>query len=265
MTELRNSVTVITGAGGGIGRALADSMASRGARLALVDVDEVALGSVAAELSRTGCTVSTHVTDVSDRDAMAALPDEVLRHHGAVDILVNNAGVSVGALFDDHSVDDAEWLLGINLDGVVHGCAFFLPVLKESPAAHIVNVSSMFGVLPMPGQAIYSASKSAVRGLSDALGAELAGTSVRVTTVHPGAVRSDVIRSARMPDEAAKAKALALQQRFGMATDSAAEKIVRAVERNKLRVVVGADAHVADVLGRLLPVTSRRLLGRVVR
>jgi short-subunit dehydrogenase len=261
LKTLQSKVVVITGAASGIGQALARAMAARGAVLALVDVDEAGLEAICAELSATGSTVSWHKVDVSDRGAMEQLPQAIVDIHGCVEVLINNAGVSVGAMFDDHSIDDAEWLLDINLMGVIYGCKFFLPFLKQAPEAHIVNVSSMFGFFSMPGQAIYSASKAGVRGFSEALWTELAKTSVRVTTVHPGAIRSNVIRSSRMLDEDLKVKAAELQEKYGMPAEKAAKKIVRAVERNKLRVVVGVDAHIGEFLKRLIPVSFQRLLG----
>jgi short-subunit dehydrogenase len=265
LKTLHKKVVVITGAASGIGQALARAMAAKGAVLALVDVDEAGLESICAELSRTGSTVSTYVVDVSDREAMEQLPQAIVNTHGCVEVLINNAGVSVGAMFDEHSIDDAEWVLDINLKGVIYGCKFFLPFLKQAPEAHIVNVSSMFGLFSMPGQAIYSASKAGVRGFSEALWTELSNTSVHVTTVHPGTIRSNVIRSSRMLDDAMKAKATELQEKYGMPTDKAAQKIVRAVEKDKLRVVVGADAHIGEFLKRLLPVSFQRLLGSFFR
>lgn len=261
MKTLTGKTVVVTGAASGIGRALARRLASQGAILALVDKDEAGLIDLCDELAGTACVVSLHVVDVSCRTSMEQLPRDVLARHKAVDVLINNAGVSVGAMFDDHTIDDAEWLLGINLMGVVYGCKFFLPYLKQSPEAHIVNVSSMFGLFSMPGQAIYSASKAGVRALSEALWTELSGTTVRVTTVHPGTIRSNVIRSSRMFDAQAQEKAVALQQKYGMPTDKAALKIVNAIERNKLRVVVGADAHIAELLKRLFPISFQRFIG----
>jgi short-subunit dehydrogenase len=265
LKTLHNKVVVITGAASGIGQALARSMAARGAVLALVDVDAPGLQSICAELSESGSAVSSHIVDVSDRASMEQLPQDVVNVHGTVDVLVNNAGVSVGAMFDDHSIDDAEWLLDINLKGVIYGCKFFLPYLKQAPEAHIVNVSSMFGFFSMPGQAMYSASKAGVRGFSEALWTELSKTSVHVTTVHPGTIRSNVIRSSRMLDAQGQLKAAELQEKFGMPTDKAAQKIVRAIEKNKLRVVIGADAHIGELLKRILPVSFQRLLGLFFR
>ena len=265
LRSMNKKVVVITGAASGIGKALARCMAERGAILALADIDEAGLQSICVDLSNTGSSVSSHLVDVSNRAEMEQLPQDIINTHGSVDVLINNAGVSVGAMFDDHSIDDAEWLLDINLKGVIYGCKFFLPYLKQSPEANIVNVSSMFGFFSMPGQAIYSASKAGVRGFSEALWTELSNTAVHVMTVHPGTIRSNVIRSSRMLDAQAQSKAAELQDKFGMPPEKAAEKIVRAIERNKLRVVVGADAHIGEFLKRLFPVSLQRLLGLFFR
>jgi short-subunit dehydrogenase len=265
LKTLQDKVVVITGAASGIGQALARTAAARGAVLALVDVDESGVQSLCRELSQTGNAVSSHIADVSNRARMEQLPGEIANVHGSIDVLINNAGVSVGAMFDDHSIEDAEWLLDINLKGVIYGCKFFLPYLKRAPEAHIVNLSSMFGFFSMPGQAMYSASKAGVRGFSEALWTELSKTSVHVTTVHPGTIRSNVIRSSRMLDNEAQLKAAALQDKFGMPTDKAAKKIVRAIEKNRLRVVIGVDAHIGEFLKRVFPVTFQRLLGLFFR
>ena len=260
MRDLRDKVVVVTGAASGIGRGLARGLSAKGARLALVDLDEARLADVAAELEAAGQRVSRHVADVGDRQRMQALPDEVVAVHGGVDVLINNAGVSIGAMFADHSIDDAEWLLKINLMGVIYGCKFFLPVLLEAESAHIVNVSSMFGIFSMPGQAIYSTSKAGVRGFTEALWTELDGTSVNLTCVHPGGINTDVIRSARGMEADDKERAVAIQERFAMPAERAAAKIIRAIERDKRRVLVGVDAHIGVFLKRLFPVGFQRLI-----
>ncbi len=260
MLNLRGKVVVVTGAAGGIGEALARSLSARGAELALVDIDKARLAEIAEELESPGQHLSTHVADVSDRERMRSLPGEVVAAHGCVDVLINNAGVSVGAMFADHSIEDAEWLLQINLMGVLYGCKFFLPELLKRDRAHIVNLSSMFGIFAMPGQAIYSTSKAGVRAFSEALWTELDDTSVHVTSVHPGAIKSDVIRSARGMNSEDKERAVALQERFGMPTERAANKIIRAIEHDRRRVLIGADAHAGVFLKRLFPVGFQRLL-----
>ena len=260
MRNLRGKVVVVTGAASGIGKALARGLAAKGAQLALVDLDESRLAEIAAELAANGRCVSRHVADVGDRRRMQALPAEVVAEHGGVDVLINNAGVSVGAMFADHSIDDAEWLLRINLMGVVYGCKFFLPELTKAECAHIVNLSSMFGIFAMPGQAIYSTSKAGVRAFSEALWTELDGTGVRLTCVHPGGIRSDVIRSSRGMDPDDKARAVALQERYAMPAERAAAKIIRGIERDERRVLIGVDAHIGVGLKRLFPVGFQRLM-----
>ncbi len=260
MRNLRDKVVVVTGAANGIGRALARELSAKGAHLALVDIDESGLAEAAAELQTSGQRVSCHGADVADRRRMETLPDEVVAEHGCVDVLINNAGVSVGAMFADHSIDDAEWLLEINLMGVIYGCKFFLPELLKAEQAHIVNLSSMFGIFSMPGQALYSTSKAGVRAFTEALWTELDGTSVRLTSVHPGGIRSDVIRSSRGMDVEAKERAVALQERFAMPTERAAAKIIRAIEADRRRVLIGADAHLGVFLKRLFPVGFQRLM-----
>ena len=191
---------------------------------------------------------------------MQTLPDEVVAEHGCVDVLINNAGVSVGAMFADHPLDDAEWLLQINLMGVIYGCKFFLPELLKAERSHIVNLSSMFGIFAMPGQAIYSTSKAGVRAFTEALWTELDGTPVRLTSVHPGGIRTDVIRSARGMDPEDKVRAVGLQERFGMSAERAAAKIIRGIERDRRRVLIGVDAHIGVFLKRLFPVGFQRLM-----
>jgi short-subunit dehydrogenase len=260
MRRLEDKVVVITGAASGIGEALARGLAEKGAHLALVDVDREGLSRVGAELAAFTGRVSLHAADVSDRARMEALPAEVVAEHGSVDVLINNAGVTIGARFADHSIDDAEWLVGINLMGVLYGTKFFLPVLLASRDALIVNVSSMFGIFSMPGQAMYSASKAAVRGFTEALFTELDGTSVRLLSVHPGGIRTNVIRAARGMEADAKATAVDLQERFGMPAEKAAAKILGAMERDKRRLLIGVDAHIGVFLKRLFPIGFQRLL-----
>lgn len=265
MRNFANKVVVVTGAAAGIGEQLARALRAKGCHLALVDIDEAQLQALATELEGPKHRVSVHVADVGNRERMERLPAEVVEAHGGVDILINNAGVTVGAMFADHPIEDAEWLLQINLMGVLYGCKFFLPELLKAEEAHIVNLSSMFGMFAMPGQAIYSTSKAGVRAFTEALWTELDGTSVRLTSVHPGGIRTNVIRSARGMDPDQQASAAAMQDRFGMPAERAAAKIVRAIERDKRRVLIGLDAHIGVFLKRLFPVGLQRLLTFVFR
>lgn len=262
MRSLRDRVAVVTGAASGIGRATSELLARRGCDLALVDIDETGLAETAARVQAAGRKASTHVVDVADRAAMQALPDAVLREHGRVHVLVNNAGVSVAAPLEQHALEDFEWLMGINFWGVVYGCKFFLPHLLAQDQAHIVNLSSLFGIVGFPGQSSYCASKFAVRGFSESLLAELRGTRVGVTSVHPGAVRTNIVHATRAMGEAERQRTLEFFDRRGTPPEAAAERIVQAIERRKPRVLVTGTAHWVDRLKRLFPVLTQRLIAR---
>jgi NAD(P)-dependent dehydrogenase (short-subunit alcohol dehydrogenase family) len=201
MPFLANGVAVVTGAGSGIGRALARQLAVASSALALADIDEAGLQQTAASLSERGVQLSTHVVDVSDESAMRAFAQDVTARHKRVTLLINNAGVALHGRFEEISLDDLRWLMGINFWGVVHGVKYFLPMLKKQPRAHIVNISSVFGIVAPAGQAAYSSSKFAVRGFTEALRHELEGTSVFVSCVHPGGIRTPIARRARLGRE----------------------------------------------------------------
>lgn len=256
--NFQDRVAVITGAASGIGRSLALELARRGAHLALVDVGAEALAAVAKEAASQrgpeGRRVSTHVVDVADAGAMAALPGAVVATHGGVNLLVNNAGVSVTGTLEEQSLEDLRWIVGVNFWGVVHGCKFFLPHLKQTRGdAHIVNLSSMFGLIGLPTQSSYCATKFAVRGFSEAIWAELRGEGVGVTVVHPGGVRTNIVRASRTADADAKVKMIERFERMAMEPDEAARRILRAVERDDLRVVICREAVATDWIKRLLP------------
>jgi short-subunit dehydrogenase len=266
--KLRDRVAVVTGAGGGIGRAIAVALARRGCHVALADIDAAGLAETAAEVEALAARTSRHVVDVADRAAVAALPAALHAAHGRVDLLVNNAGVAVGGTFEQVSEADFDWLMAINFDAVVAMTRAFLPLLHASDDARIVNVSSVFGLISPPGQSAYSASKFAVRGFSNALRHELEGTRIGVTVAHPGGVATAIARSARAPagvsaEEIALRRA-ASQKMLRMAPARAGEIIVRAVERRRARVLVGGDAVVVALIERLAPVRYWRLLGRLL-
>ena len=254
----RGRTAVVTGAASGIGRAVAGALARRGCHLALADRDGGGLDETARRVGVHGVRVSTHVLDVTDRAAVAALPEAVAAEHGGADVLVNNAGVALGGTFEQVSEADFEWLFEVNFWGVVRMTRAFLPLLKASDDARLVNVSSIFGIIAPPGQVPYVSSKFAVRGFSMALKHELEGTSVGVTVVHPGGVATNIADSARAPEGAteaeivenrAQAKAL-----LTMPPEKAGEIIVEGVEKRKARVLVGSDARAAAALERLAPV-----------
>jgi NAD(P)-dependent dehydrogenase (short-subunit alcohol dehydrogenase family) len=262
--NLKGRVTVITGAGSGIGRAIALCVARRGGHLALADIDETGLSQTQAQASAAGVRVSGHRLDVTDRRAVAALPAEVLNVHGQADLLINNAGVALGGNFDLVSEADFDWLMEINFHAVVRMTRAFLPLLRASDDARIVNLSSVFGLIAPPGQSAYSASKFAVRGFSNSLRHELAGTRVGVSVVHPGGVATAIARNARIADGvSADERRLRLEvaeKMLRMPADKAGEIIVRGVEQRRARILVGTDAIIISLLERLAPVNYWRVL-----
>lgn len=258
--DLDQRVAVVTGAASGIGRATARCLAEKGCHLALVDIDEAGLEETRSSIARDDRKCTTHIADVSDKARMKELPNEIVEAHGQVHILVNNAGITVGAMFDDHGIEEIERLVGVNIWGVVYGCKFFLPQLKQADWAHIVNLSSMFGFFGMPGQACYSMTKAGVRALSEALWTELATTSVSVTSVHPGVVRTSLVRNAGIQDPGEREKAVEMAQKYGLDPDKAGRMIVRAIEHDEPRVLIGVDARVSAWLKRAFPVGLHRML-----
>ena len=269
---LQARTSLITGAAGGIGRATAVALARRGAHLALADIDEAGLertARLAADVAPTGLRVSRHRLDVADRDAIAALPALIHAAHGGLDVLINNAGVAVGGTFEQVSEADFDWLFSINFFGVVRMTRAFLPMLRQSDDARIVNISSLFGLIATPGQTAYTASKYAVRGFSESLRHELAGSPIGVTTVHPGGVATAIATSARAP-QGATAEDTARQKRafaalLTLPPETAADVIVRAIEQRRARVIVGRDAKIAAAIERVLPVRHWDVLKRLGR
>ncbi len=252
-------MAVITGAGSGIGRALALALACEGCGLALADKDAAAVANTAADAKKAGAgTVSTHGVDVADLAAMTRFRDEVKQAHGYVQLLINNAGVALAGELEEISVEDMRWLFDINFWGVVHGTRLFLPLLRENREAQIVNISSIFGIIAVAGQSAYAASKFAVRGLSEALRHELAGSGIRVTTVHPGGVRTNIARNARLPAKSDPVRRDRMVRRFERLArttpDQAAARILRGIKRGEQRILVGQDAKLMAALRWLMPV-----------
>lgn len=255
MHSLQNRVAVITGAGSGIGRALALELARRGAIIAAVDVRPEGIEETAQLVRAIGTSVSTHVVDVANAEQMQNLPHDVLAAHGACHILINNAGVTSAGAFRKETLTDLHWIVNINVWGVVHGCHAFLPLLQEQPEAHIVNVSSMVGLIGLPHNAIYALTKGAVRSFSEALRAELVATNVGVTTVFPGAHRTGITEGAR-GSQRAKLADMGRSRFAGLGMRSPARlarRVVDAIEKDKARVVAGPDARALDLWARLAP------------
>jgi len=263
-----STVAVITGAGSGIGRALALSLSRRGASLALADIRPETVEETARLAANSGRSISTHILDVSDRERFAEFADEVARHHGGPNLLINNAGVAIAGTADELSLDEIEWLMGINFWGVVHGVKFFLPLLRSQPRSHIVNISSVFGLIGPPGQIAYSASKFAVRGFTETLRHELAGSTVSVSVVHPGGVATNIANDARVGRNADTSSLDREREIFNKAArtspDQAAERIIRGVERDEQRILVGPDAVFIDRIQRWMPVKYWKVLGKIL-
>ncbi len=257
--RLKGRTAVVTGAAGGIGRAIAMSLARRGCHLALADVNDVGLAETARLIGSNELRVTRHHLDVADREAVAAFPSVVTAEHPGVDLLVNNAGVALGGHFEQVSEDDFEWLFGINFWGVVRMTRAFLPLLHKGEDACIVNLSSLYGLIAPPGQTAYSAAKYAVRGFSQSLRHELAGTNIGVLVVHPGGVATSIADSARAPKGASpeeiERRRAALKKYLKMPPAEAGEIIVRAIEARKGRVIVGSDAKMLSIIERVLPVS----------
>jgi NAD(P)-dependent dehydrogenase (short-subunit alcohol dehydrogenase family) len=265
MRELTDKVAVVTGAASGIGRAVAVLLAEKGCHVALVDVQEGPLAETAALVSAKGRKTSQHLVDVSDRAAVSELPEAVLAQHGCVDVLVNNAGIASGYTFEDHPIEHFERLIGVNFYGVVYGCKYFLPHLKQRPEAHIVNISSMFGIFAFPTQAAYSASKFAVRGFSQVLWVELAASPVRVTCVYPGGVQTNLVRASPGWAHGTEVHQQQFEQVVRRTPEAAARRIVRAIERNKPNLRLGVETYVIDWIKRLFPDAPHRLMASARR
>lgn len=268
MQHFGGKVVAITGAASGIGRALAVDLARRGAHLAVSDIDADGLAETVTACHGSGSKVTSAMVDVSDREAVFGWADDVADEHGRVNMIVNNAGVTVGATVERSSYDDIEWLMGIDFWGVVHGTKAFLPHLKSSGDGHVVNISSVFGLVSIPTQSAYNAAKFAVRGFSDALRIELEieRADVSVTTVHPGGIKTNIARNARVDASVADVggDATAFADEFDKLArttpERAARQIIRAVERNRRRALIGPDAKVFDLVSRLPAGVYQRLL-----
>ncbi len=264
--NLKGAVVLLTGAASGMGAELAVQLARKGAHLALVDRNETGLEATAARARIMGVTVSTHVLDIGDEAALAALPETVVATHGQISVLINNAGVALVGTFEQASLADFEWLMNINFWGAVRLTHLCLPLLRRQPSGHIVFISSVFGLVGPPGQTAYAAAKFALRGFGEALRHELEGSPIRVTVVHPGGIDTNIARSARVGEHmdaaAAQAGVAMFQKLLKTGVDVAAARIVQGIIHCKPRVLIGRDAWQIDWIQRLLPASYWRILGR---
>ncbi len=268
MKNFSGKTVVVTGAGSGIGRGLAKLLANKGADLALVDLSEENLEETSRLISESESVsrVRSYSLDVSDKKAVYDLADKVYGDFGRIDVVINNAGVALSETVEDMNYEDFEWVMNINFWGVVYGTKAFLPYLKRSSESYIVNISSIFGLISLPTQSAYNASKFAVKGFTEALRLELKNTTVNPICVHPGGIKTNIAKSARfyknVDGSLDRDEAINMFDKFTWTTpDKAAKTIVNGIIKNNKRVLIGPDARVVDWFQRLLPDTYDRILG----
>ena len=270
MTAISGSAAAVTGAASGIGRALAHELARRGCDLALADRDEAGLQATAAEVTKASQRkVTVHRVDVGEPGQIAEFAEAAGAAHPSLNIVVNNAGVALLGEFSEIEQAQMEWLFNINFWGVVHGTRAFLPLLARQREAHIVNISSIFGIIAPPGQSAYCAAKFAVRGFSESLRHELAvaNSPVKLSVVHPGGVATNIARNSRtgvgVADNARRAESI---ERFDTlartAPATAAQRIIAGIEKNQPRILIGKDARIMDLVQRFLPATYWKVMQR---
>jgi len=266
MKDLNGRVAAVTGAASGIGRALALHLAAEGCHVAMADVDSVGLAETARMLEGRSVKATTHIVDVSKYDQVKGFAEEVVEHHGKVNIIINNAGVALSDTIAEGTLEDFEWLFGINFWGVVYGTKAFLPYLFDSGEGHVVNISSLGGFHTTPFLGAYCTSKFAVRGFTETLYQELRGTCVGVTGVHPGGINTSLARNARYGKTTESDRDMMIRETeklFITTSHQAAKKIIHAIKQGKPRLIVGRDAQLMYTLGRLFPVSMMKL-GRIL-
>jgi short-subunit dehydrogenase len=259
--KVQNKVIVVTGGGNGIGRELVLNLLAKGAIVAALDINESALKETAELAGNKKDKLSTHIANITDRDVVASLPEKIILKHGSVDGLINNAGIIQPFVrVNDLEYVDIEKVMNVNFYGTLYMTKEFLPYLLKRPEAHIVNVSSMGGFLPVPGQSIYGASKAAVKLLTEGLHSELTNTSVKVSVVFPGAIGTNIAANSgvgitsELEDESQQSSIKML------APSKAAQIIVDGIEQNRYRIIVGSDAAFMDFIYRVSPKRAAKFI-----
>ncbi len=274
MKNLKNKVAAVTGAGSGIGQALAINLAKSGCDLALSDIDKKGLSETLKQLKPFSVKVTQQVLDVSNKKAVYEWADKVVKDHGKVNLIFNNAGVALSGTVDALSLEDYEWIMNINFWGVVYGTKAFLPYLEKSGEGHVVNISSVFGLTSQPLMSGYNASKFAVRGFTESLrqDLEITNSNVSTTCIHPGGIKTNIAKSSRMDDSALEVigstrerSLVEFERMFIHTPDSAAKTILKGVRKNDRRVLIGLDARVFDGMARVFPAGYQWLFTKAVK
>ncbi|MBW1846401.1 MAG: SDR family NAD(P)-dependent oxidoreductase [Deltaproteobacteria bacterium] len=267
MKVLKGKVAVITGAASGIGRSLALQLAREGCNLSITDINSEGLRETAEMAANNAVKIATEVVNAADRDHVYAFAENVVSQHGCVDIVINNAGVSLRGTIEEVSDEEFEWLMGINFWGVVYGSKAFLPYLKQQSEANLVNISSVHGLFTNPGVGPYCSSKFGIRGFTMALCQELKDTSVKVSCVHPGGIKTNIVKNSRDAAASIPEKSLEeAQEDFDktiarISADKAAKIIIRGIRKDKARILVGSDATVFDFMTRYFPSYWQKFMG----
>ena len=268
MKNLRDKVAAVTGAASGIGRALAVNLGKEGCHLALSDVDREGLRETSRMAGNSHVKVTSHVVDVADRGQVYRYADEVAEQHGRVDLVINNAGVAVAETLEEVTYEDFEWVMNVDFWGPVYGTKAFLPYLKKQPEGHIVNISSINGMIPFPNNGPYNSAKIALRGFNKTHIQELRGSSIHITSVHPGGVKTNITKNMRFYKQGdQKMTHTELNDAFDRISkttpDGAARIIISGIKRKKKRLLVGADARVMDFMSRMFPVFTTEATGAI--